>query len=263
MNESLSLAGRHALVCGASSGIGRAIALALAEHGASVTALARSGDRLEQLVPELKAAGSPVVRSLKVDLSLHQSVQAALDRLIVDVGPVHVLINNAGGPRGGPILDASAEEFTRAFHLHVLTAHLLTRTLLPGMVEAGFGRIVNVISTSVREPIPGLGVSNTIRGAMASWSKTVSKELPQNVTINNVLPGFTATERLESLKEQVAERRAVQPSQVESDWLATVPEGRLGRPEEVAALAAFLCTPAASYVRGQSIAADGGRLNGI
>ena len=131
MNESLSLAGRHALVCGASSGIGRATALALAAHGAQVTALARSGDKLETLIPELKEAGAGGARSLKCDLSLHQSVQAALDRLVLDVGPVHILINNAGGPRGGPILDASAEEFTRAFHLHVLTAHLLTRSLSP------------------------------------------------------------------------------------------------------------------------------------
>lgn len=263
MNDSYSLAGRHALVCGASSGIGRATALALASHGAQVTALARSADKLDALVPELKAAGAADARALKVDLALHQSVHAALDRLLLDVGPVHILINNAGGPQGGPILSASAEEFTRTFHLHVLTAHLLTRSLLPGMVESGYGRIVNIISTSVKEPIVGLGVSNTVRAAMAGWSKTVSKELPSGVTINNVLPGFTATDRLSSLKDQVAERRSVQPGQVEAEWLASVPEGRLGRPEEVAALAAFLCTPAAAYVRGQSIAADGGRLNSI
>jgi len=263
MSDLHSLAGRHALVCGASSGIGRATALALAAFGANVTALARSGDKLDSLVPELKAAGAPVARGLKCDLVLHQSVQAALDRLIVDVGPVHILINNAGGPRGGPILDASSEEFTHAFHLHVLTAHLLTRTLLPGMQEAGFGRIVNIVSTSVKEPIAGLGVSNTIRAAMAAWSKTVSKELPPGVTINNVLPGFTATDRLDSLRHQVAERRSIQPDQVQDEWLASVPEGRLGKPEEVAAVAAFLCTPAGAYVRGQSIAADGGRLNGI
>ncbi|MCH2101876.1 MAG: SDR family oxidoreductase [Planctomycetes bacterium] len=263
MNETYLLTGRHALVCGASSGIGRATALALASHGAQITALARSGDKLGELIPELEAAGASGARALKCDLSLHDSVQDALDRLVLDVGPVHILINNAGGPRGGPILNASAEEFTHAFHLHVLTAHLLTRSLLPGMTESGFGRIVNIISTSVKEPIAGLGVSNTIRAAMAAWAKTVSKELPSGVTINNVLPGFTATDRLSSLKEQIAERRSIRPDQVEEEWLSTVPEGRLARPEEVAALAAFLCTPAAAYVRGQSIAADGGRLNSI
>ncbi len=263
MENPSSLKGRHALVCGASAGIGRATAVALARRGADVTVLARSGDLLEELVRELKDAGAGQARALKCDLSLHSSLQAALDRLIVDVGGVHILINNVGGPKGGPILDATLEEFSRAFHLHVLTSHLLVTSLLPSMQEAGYGRIVNIISTSVREPIVGLGVSNTIRGAMASWSKTLSKELPPGVTINNVLPGFTETGRLMSLKEQLAERRKVQPDQVETDWLATVPEQRLGQPEEVAAMVAFLASPEGGFVRGQSIAVDGGRLNCI
>jgi len=263
MQNPSSLKGRHALVCGASAGIGRATAIALAQRGAAVTVLARSGDLLGELVAELKAEGASDARMLKCDLALHQSLQAALDRLLVDVGGVHILVNNVGGPKGGPILEATLEEFSRAFHLHVLTSHLLVTSLLPSMQEDGYGRIINIISTSVREPIVGLGVSNTIRGAMASWSKTLSKELPAGITINNVLPGFTDTDRLKSLKEQLAEKRKVQPDQVESDWLASVPEKRLGKAEEVAAMAAFLASPEGGFVRGQSIAVDGGRLNCI
>ena len=131
------------------------------------------------------------------------------------------------------------------------------------MKAAGYGRILNVISTSVKEPIAGLGVSNTVRGAMASWAKTLSKELPPGITINNLLPGFTATDRLESLKSTVAGRQGISESDVEANWMATVPEGRLGDPRELAALAAFLASPAGAFIRGQSIAVDGGRLNSI
>ena len=140
---------------------------------------------------------------------------------------------------------------------------LLTRLLLPGMVEAGYGRIINVISTSVREPIPGLGVSNTIRGAMASWAKSISRELPPGITINNVLPGFTDTERLTVLGEAVAERSGISLDQVREMWLSDVPEARLAKPGEIAAAIAFLASPAGAFVRGTSMPVDGGRLRSI
>ncbi len=192
--QMLSLHGRHALVCGASSGIGRAAALALAGVGCRVTPLARRGDRLDTLTRELREAGSPEsTRFVVADLNDRPATLAAVEALLGEVGPMHVLINNTGGPAAGAVLDAEESAFLEAFGRHVLGAHLLTRLVLPGMREAGFGRIVNVISTSVREPIPNLGVSNTIRGAMASWAKSVSRELPPGVTINNVLPGWIAT----------------------------------------------------------------------
>ena len=244
------LDGRIALVCGASSGIGRAIAERFTAEGAEVWGLARNGDALESM---------DLAGSLVFDLDDLDALEAGL----ADFPPAVLLVNNTGGPPGGPILDAEAHEFGKAFRRHVMASHVLVRGLLPHMKTAGFGRILNVVSTSVREPIPDLGVSNTVRAAMAGWAKSVSKELPPGVTINNLLPGFTDTPRLGSLKEARAEREGVSTVEVEKAWLAGIPEGRLGRPEEIAAAAAFLASEDGAYVRGQSLAVDGGRLNSI
>ncbi|MBI4576040.1 MAG: SDR family oxidoreductase [Planctomycetes bacterium] len=247
-----SLEGLRALVCGASRGIGRAAAEALATAGARVTGLARG--RPQGALP------FPLVAA---DLDDRPALARVVDRLLAEGGPFHVLVNNAGGPPAGPILEAGEQDFLAAFGRHVLASHHLVRSLLPGMREAGYGRIVNVVSTSVREPIPGLGVSNTIRGAMAAWAKTVSRELPPGVTINNVLPGYTDTERLSELREALARRTGQSPEQVQAGWLAPVPEGRLGRPAELGAVVAFLASPAAAFIRGASLPVDGGRLASV
>jgi 3-oxoacyl-[acyl-carrier protein] reductase len=263
MQDTLSLTGRHALVCGASAGIGRAAAMCLASLGADLTILARREERLADLRPELLEAGAGSAHALVADLQDRPALGAAVQSLLAERGPVHVLINNTGGPPSGPILEATEDDFLEALGRHLLASHLLVRALVPGMLDAGYGRIVNVISLSVREPIVGLGVSNTVRGAMASWAKTLSKELPPQITVNNVLPGYTDTERLQSLQGTLAQQRDVSPEQVAATWLDAVPEGRLGRPEELGAVVAFLASPAASYVRGVSIPVDGGRLSGI
>jgi 3-oxoacyl-[acyl-carrier protein] reductase len=257
------LPGRRALVCGASSGIGRASAMALADRGARVIALARREDLLVELVDEINAMHPGEAGYVVADLDDRLALQGVIDSLLAEGGPIHVLVNNTGGPPPGRLLDADPEDLQAGFSRHVLAAHLLITRLVPGMRESGFGRIVNIISTSVREPIPGLGVSNTIRAAMAGLSKTISNELPMGVTINNVLPGYTDTARLQSLSEAIATRNGKTPEEVRKGWVADVPEGRLGRPEEIAAAVAFLASPDAGYIRGQSLAVDGGRMKSI
>ena len=257
----MRLKGKRALVCGASGGIGREIALAFATEGAEVIALARRVDRLESLQAEVQAAGGQLT-ILVGDLEQRDAVCAGVQALLSD-GPIHILINNTGGPKGGPILNASEDEFVSAFGRHILAAHRLSQLLVPGMEASGYGRIINIVSTSVYEPIPNLGVSNTIRGAMASWSKSLSRELPSGVTINNVLPGFTDTPRLTQLRQGRAAKSGVSDQAVLDAWIAQVPEGRLAQPEETAQAVVFLASPAAAYIRGVSLPVDGGRLRSI
>jgi 3-oxoacyl-[acyl-carrier protein] reductase len=263
MTLSTSLLNRNAVICGASTGIGREISLAMSAQGANVFLIARSQDKLEALADECKSVGAANAHFATCDLEDADAVGAVAAKALGKFAAVHILVNNSGGPPGGPILDADIEDFLKPMRRHLFAAHELVKALSPSMASEKYGRIINVISISVKEPIAGLGVSNTVRGAVASWAKTLSKELPAEITINNLLPGFTATDRLDSLKSTVAERHGISADDVAAQWLATVPAQRLGDPRELAALAAFLASPAGAYVRGQSIAVDGGRLNSI
>jgi len=244
----INLEGKRALVCGGTSGIGKAAAESLRSCGAQVVILSRS------------ASGD---NSISCDIEDLESLTILVKKEIEKNGDFEILINNSGGPPSGPIIDAKPSDFEKAFLRHVLASQTLVQLLLSGMKESNYGRIVNIISTSVKEPIPGLGVSNTIRGAMASWSKTLSKELPPSITINNVLPGFTNTERLTELKKTLSEQKGISEDEVENAWLSTVPEGRLADPSELGKVVAFLSSPAASFVRGVSIPVDGGRTGSI
>lgn len=258
-----TLAGRHALVCGASAGIGRSTALALAAAGAELTLIARSADKLMQVASLCHDAGSGRVDVLPIDLEDGRAIDRLIPPHIAEYGPVHILVNNAAGPPSGPLLAAADDDFLKPLRRHLFASQRLVRHTLDGMVEANYGRIVNIISTSVREPIANLGVSNTVRGAMAGWSKTLASELPPCISINNVLPGFTDTGRLESLANQIAEKRDCTPDDVRAGWLAGVPAGRLIDPAETAAAIAFLCTPAGGAIRGVNVAVDGGRMRSI
>jgi 3-oxoacyl-[acyl-carrier protein] reductase len=263
MSELQSLSGRSALVCGASAGIGRATALALARRGASVAVLARREERLVALLPELIEAGAEKAVAVVADLDERDALAEKLLVLLADFGAINILVNNTGGPPAGPLLEATEDAFLTAFSRHVLAAHRMVQLLVPGMIESDYGRIINVVSTSVREPIPNLGVSNTTRGAMASWAKSLSRELPTGVTINNVLPGFTNTERLDGLRTAVSKRTGKTEVEVQAGWMAQVPEGRLIQPQETAETIAFLASPAGGAIRGVSLAVDGGRLRSI
>ena len=263
MQVNLSLEGKHAVVCGSSAGIGKAVAERMAAHGAKVTLVARRAERLSALVQTLADQGAPQPAARSWDLDEHDKLQALASRLIEERGPVHILVNNTGGPPPGPLLDARPIDFAAGLGRHLFASQILVQTFLPGMIEAGYGRILNVISTSVREPIPNLGVSNTVRGAMASWSKTLAGELPPGITINNLLPGLTDTERLDALRSAIAQKRQCSEQDVQQTWMDGVPERRLGHPEELAGAAVFLASEAGAYIRGVNLPIDGGRLHAI
>lgn len=259
----LSLEGKNALICGSSQGIGYAIAEELALMGANCILLARNKELLETVVTKLDTTLRQVHTFHAVDFN-DQAATRKLVQQITSERTVHILINNSGGPAAGPIVEATEEQFLQAFNQHLIINHILTKGVMEGMKREGYGRIVNIISTSVRIPLKNLGVSNTIRGAVASWAKTMSNELGQyGITVNNVLPGFTRTQRLDAIVQNTATRKGVSIEDVEKEMQEEVPLKRFGESSEIAAVAAFLASPAASYVNGVSIPVDGGRTGSI
>jgi 3-oxoacyl-[acyl-carrier protein] reductase len=260
----LDLTGKHALVCGGSQGIGRAAAIELALLGADVTLLARSREALDAALatlPRTHAAQSHA--TIAADMSAHAELRAKVEAT-ANAHPFQIFINNSGGPPGGPANTATSDDFLTAFNQHLIAAQVLLQALLPGMKASGYGRIVNVISTSVKEPIKNLGVSNTIRGAVASWAKTLAGELGSyGITVNNVLPGYTQTQRLEQILADRTRATGKSSAEIEHAMLATVPAGRFAKPAEIAAVIAFLATPAAAYVNGINVPVDGGRMQSL
>ncbi|MBS0212080.1 MAG: SDR family oxidoreductase [Proteobacteria bacterium] len=260
----LNLTGKHALVCGASQGIGLACAIELARLGADITLLARRVDLLTVLSGQLPRTHARQRHDwLAADTSDTHGLREAVAASIAD-HPVHVLVNNSGGPPPGTVRDASEDAFLAAFRSHLLANQALADAVVPGMLAAGYGRIVNVISTSVKEPIPGIGVSNVTRGAVASWAKTLARELaPHGITVNNVLPGSTHTPRIEQIIAARANKTGNSQGEVLADMQAEVPMGRFADPSEIAAAVAFLASPAASYITGINLPVDGGRTRSL
>jgi len=256
----LDLKGKHALVCGGSQGIGHAAAIELATLGADVTLLARSPDALEKALTALpRTHAAQRHATIAADMNEHTGLREKVDAA-ANAHAVHILVNNTGGPPGGPAHTAALDDFRIAFNQHLMAAQIVLQAVLPGMQAAGYGRIVNVISTSVKEPIRNLGVSNTIRGAMASWAKTLATELgPHGITVNNVLPGYTKTQRLDQILGDRAKTTGKSEDEIAKTMLSTVPLGRFAESAEIASVIAFLATPAAGYINGINVPVDGGR----
>jgi 3-oxoacyl-[acyl-carrier protein] reductase len=258
----LNLKNKNALVCGSTQGIGKATAIALANEGVKVTLVARDRDKLKAVIKEL--SNSEIHSFIVADFSNPRDLQEKVIKFIDENQGFHILVNNTGGPRSGEILTASLEEFDNAFTMHLKCNHILAQATVPFMKEAGFGRIINVISTSVKEPIPGLGVSNTIRGAVGNWSKTLSIELGEfGITVNNVLPGFTDTIRLSEIIKIKASNEGETIEEMTAIMKNYSPAKRFAKPEETANVITFLASEAASYVNGINLPVDGGRTKSL
>lgn len=255
----INLENKNALVCGSSDGIGKCIAIGLAEAGANVTLFARNPEKLNRVLDLLDKSKGQRHAMLVADFSDTLTVRKAVEDACLS-NTYHVLVNNTGGPPGGPITAATEEAFFKALQSHLFNNHTISTTLLEGMKKSGYGRIINIISTSVKIPLKGLGVSNTTRGAVASWSKTLANEVaPFGITVNNVLPGATKTGRLSSIIENKAGKTGQEIDRVEDEMLKEIPMGRFGTPEEVANAAVFLASQQAAYITGTSMIVDGGR----
>lgn len=255
----LSLKNRTALICGSTQGIGLAIARELALLGANCILLARNENSLKVAIASLDNSQGQLHKYAVADFQFPEQVKSIAATLAAE-GTVHILVNNTGGPAPGLIQNATADQFLNAFQQHIINNQQLVQAFLSGMKAAGYGRIINVISTSVKVPIPNLGVSNTIRAATAGWAKTLSMEVAADgITVNNILPGFIKTGRLESLINTNAAAKHMSPEELAAHMEKQIPAQRFGETKEIAALAAFLASPAAGYISGTSIPVDGGR----
>ncbi len=257
----IQLTNKNALVCGSSAGIGKASAISMAKAGANITLMARNEDKLKEVIKLLDVSQSQKHQYIVADFSNAQMVKEAIEKhLATTKTAYHILVNNTGGPAAGLAIDAKEEDFLSAFNNHLICNHILVKALVDGMKQNKYGRIINVISTSVKAPLHGLGVSNTIRGAVASWSKTLANELGQyNVTVNNVLPGATATERLDAIINNKSSKANKSIDDISQEMMSEVPMKRFAQPEEIANAVCFLASDAASYINGINLPVDGGR----
>lgn len=260
----LDLTNKNALICGASQGLGLATATELAMLGANVIVASRNEEKLQSVAAQLNISKGQQHTYLAIDLSQPESVKQSVASFLKKGNIIHILINNAGGPPSGPMIDTEAAEIEKAFQTHVISSHLLAQLVIPGMKNEGYGRIVNILSTSVKQPIIGLGISNLIRAGVANWAKTLANEISNyGITVNNVLPGFTNTDRLSYLFKKQASDRGLTQEDILEMTISSIPAKRLGEPAEFGAAVAFLCSPAAAYINGINLPVDGGRTGSL
>ncbi len=256
----LELGGKTAIVCGSTQGMGLAIAEQLATQGAHVVMVARNAEKLDQVVQNLSAKQDQNHHTVSADFSNPEELKTAIEKHLIQYPQVHILVNNTGGPAPGLAKNAALIDYQAAFNQHLICNQILAQAAVPAMQAAGYGRIINVISTSVKQPLPNLGVSNTVRGAVASWAKTLANELgPYNITVNNVLPGATETGRLSAIFENKAKKTGMSVQQVIEHEKSIIPMRRFGTPQEFANVVGFLASTASAYINGVNIPVDGGR----
>jgi 3-oxoacyl-[acyl-carrier protein] reductase len=257
----IELHGKNALVCGSSQGIGKAVAHQLASAGANITLLARNCEALRNVMSNLPNDGTQVHDYICSDIKDFDKIREELNQRIAVGKRHHILLNNTGGPAPGLLSEASEEDLADAFRTHVIAAQKITIQLLAGMKEEKYGRIINIISVGLKQPIDNLGVSNTIRGAMGSWAKTLASELGSfGITVNNILPGYTNTERLQKLIRTISVNENIKQEEVESNIVKNIPAGRLAEPAEIAYIVTFLASGLADYINGINLPVDGGYL---
>jgi 3-oxoacyl-[acyl-carrier protein] reductase len=260
----LDLSGKTAMVCGSTQGIGKATAIELASLGANIVLVARNEESLRATLKELDASKGQKHDFLCVDFQQSNQLKEKLDSYIITHGDIHILVNNTGGPPSGLIQNAKIDEFLQAFNNHLVCNHIFVQALLEGMKKAQYGRVINIISTSVKVPLKNLGVSNTIRAAVANWSKTLANEVASyGVTVNNVLPGATLTGRLNAIIENKSKNTGESLNEIKNEMESEIPLGRFADPSEIANAVAFLASPAASYITGINVPVDGGRTGSL
>ncbi|HFS67681.1 MAG TPA: SDR family oxidoreductase [Flavobacteriia bacterium] len=260
----INLTNKNALVCGSTQGIGKATAIEMAKLGANITLIARDEQKLQQTLKELTRDKQQKHHYLVADFTNPEQLKEVVSNHIKNINTIDILVNNTGGPAGGPVFNATLKEFDNAFTQHLKSNHVLVQTVVPAMKKNGYGRIINMISTSVKQPLDGLGVSNTIRGAVANWAKTLANELGQfGITVNNVLPGATATERLKQIVDSKAKKAGKDSAEIEVIMRNQIPLKRFAKPEEIANAVAFLSSEAASYINGINLPVDGGRTKSL
>ena len=253
---------KRALVCGSSKGIGAATAIELSKSGVSIILFARNEDFLSNVLSKLDTSNNQNHSYLIADFDNPIELKNKIEDYINNNLPIDILINNSGGPKPGPIIEAEIDDFINAFNRHLICNHILVQALVPNMKKNNFGRIINITSTSVKQPIKGLGISNTIRGAVANWAKTLSFELGEfGITVNNILPGYTDTQRLQEIFLTKSKKNNFDLETIISDAHSQIPLGRFADPKETAKAICFLASEDASYINGINLPVDGGRLS--